>query len=170
MGSVLTYALVNAFPTISDGIALTGFSLNSSFTPVFIVGSNLVQAYLNQPFRFGNVSESVAQAITAVLADIPSPHDRADKEDNYDLVDYFAGRFEPEKRIVYAPGYLTNSNAGANQYVFFLTGHHDPQIVTFAEKNKQPMTAGELLSLGSASPTNMFEGPVLVLTGCQYPK
>ena len=65
-GSALTYALVSSGPTISDDIVLTGFTLNSSFTLTFEVGSNFVQAYLNQPYRFGNISDATAQAIAAL--------------------------------------------------------------------------------------------------------
>ena len=86
----------------------------------------------------------------------------------YDLVDLVPG-LSPQKRVEYAPGYLTDSNTGANQYLFFLTDHYDPQIVSFAERTKQPITPGELLTLGSAPPINAFQGPVLVLTGCEYP-
>ncbi|KAL8953126.1 MAG: hypothetical protein Q9222_001009 [Ikaeria aurantiellina] len=42
-----------AAPTISDGIVLTGFSLNTCI-PEFYVGANFEQAYLSQPFRFAN--------------------------------------------------------------------------------------------------------------------
>ena len=86
----------------------------------------------------------------------------------YDLIDLVSG-LAPQKRVEYAPRYFTDSNTGANQCLFFLTGHYDPQIVSFAERNKQPITPGELLTLGSAPTINAFQGPVLVLTGCEHP-
>lgn len=42
-GSVQTYGLVDAFPTIFDGIILTRFSLNFSFQDEFLIGLNFVQ-------------------------------------------------------------------------------------------------------------------------------
>ena len=144
--------------------------MNSSFTPFFLIGSNFVQANLNQPLRFGNVSDSIAQAVEKTLKEpVTALHNSSvqDVLDEYDLLDYFSG-FQPEERVEYAPGYLTNSNTGANQYLFFLTGHHDPQIIPFAESTKQPVTPGEILTLGSGPPMNAFQGPVLVLTGCEY--
>ncbi len=43
-GSVQTYGLTAQFPDITDGIALTGFSLNGSFIPFFGYGGNFVEA------------------------------------------------------------------------------------------------------------------------------
>lgn len=43
-GSEHTYALTAMYPTISDGIALTGFSQNGSFVPFFELGGNFIQA------------------------------------------------------------------------------------------------------------------------------
>ena len=90
-GSALTYALVNADPTFSDGIVLTGFTLSSSFMDSFLIGSNFVQAYLNQPFRFGNVSDSAATVLTAFIKQ-PIPAFKTSNVqqilEKYDLVDY----------------------------------------------------------------------------------
>jgi hypothetical protein len=41
-GSVITYNLVNMYPTISQGIALTGFSQDGSFLPEFALGADFV--------------------------------------------------------------------------------------------------------------------------------
>ena len=160
---------MSAVPTISNGVVLTGFSLNSSFGAFFIVGNNFVQANLNQPFRFGNVSDSKIEAISAKLQEPVAALDNARLEEilaEYDLVDYVAG-LQPKQRVEYSDGYITNSNTGANQFLFFLPGRYDPQIVTFAEETKHPVTPGELLTQGSAPPFNAFEGPVLVFTGCK---
>lgn len=158
-------------PSLSDGVVLTGFSLNSSFIPLFIAGSDLVQANLNQPFRFGNITDPQIQAISAKLNEpINAINDRSLQAflAEYDLVDYIAG-LDPRQQVEYVPGYLTNSNANANQYDFFLPGYYDPEILTFAEENKQPVTPGELLTQGSAPRSSNFTGPVLVITGCKYP-
>ena len=150
-------------PSLSDGVILTGFSLNSSFIPLFIAGSDLVQANLNQPFRFGNITDPQMQAISARLNEpISAINDKSLQEflAEYDLVDYVAG-LAPRQQVEYASGYLTNSNANANQYNFFLPGHYDPDILTFAEENKQPISPGELLTQGGASQSSNFTGPVL---------
>ncbi|KAK5010881.1 hypothetical protein LTR28_007177 [Elasticomyces elasticus] len=43
-GAQHSYALTAMYPTISDGIALTGFSQNGTFVPWFALGSGFVQA------------------------------------------------------------------------------------------------------------------------------
>lgn len=43
-GSVQTYALSAMYPNITDGIVLTGFSMNTSFGPYFVAGANFHQA------------------------------------------------------------------------------------------------------------------------------
>ncbi|KAL4809580.1 Alpha/Beta hydrolase protein [Aspergillus unguis] len=48
-GSSQTYALTAMEPSISDGIVLTGFSVNSTFTPYFLAGANFQQAHLGLP-------------------------------------------------------------------------------------------------------------------------
>lgn len=73
----------------------------------------------------------------------------------YDLIDYVSG-LESKQRVEYAPGYLTNSNQGANQHVFFSPENYDPQIVPFVKETKHPISVGELLTLGSVLPVNAF--------------
>ncbi|KAI1260350.1 alpha/beta-hydrolase [Xylariaceae sp. FL1019] len=43
-GSLLTYAFTDSFPTLSNGIALTGFSLDPEFSALSILGDNIVAA------------------------------------------------------------------------------------------------------------------------------
>lgn len=43
-GSAQTFTLALAYPEVSDGIVLTGFSQNASFASQFILGSNFIQA------------------------------------------------------------------------------------------------------------------------------
>ena len=151
------------YPTISDGIVLTGFSANTSFVGLFGAGSNFEQAYLNQPFRFGNVSASAAESFfnTSALSTLES------LLNTYSLTDYLTGFTSSSPSLDYPPGYLTNANSGSNQYLFFLPGFFDPGLLLVGEKTKQPVTVGELLTLGSAPKVNAFAGPVLVVTGCQ---
>ena len=40
IGSAMTFGLISGWPTISDGVALTGFSLNGTFSPYFSYGAN----------------------------------------------------------------------------------------------------------------------------------
>ena len=67
----------------------------------------------------------------------------------------------------YPSGYLTNTDASSNQYIFLLPGYFDPVLLAYAEETKQPVTTGELLTQGSLPPVNAFAGPVLVITGCK---
>lgn len=43
-GSGQTYALSAMYPDITDGIVLTGFSMNLTFVPYFVAGANFMQA------------------------------------------------------------------------------------------------------------------------------
>lgn len=87
----------------------------------------------------------------------------------YDMIDCVAGLEDPQDRVPYADGYLTNANAGGNQFAFFgPAGRYDPGIVTFAEETKQAIAPGEFLTLGGGTGANSFKGPVLVLTGCEF--
>jgi pimeloyl-ACP methyl ester carboxylesterase len=121
-GAAQTYGLVAMYPHASDGIVLTGFSMNASFVGLFFAGGNFVQANQNTP-RFA----------------------------------------------AYPKGYLASSDSSANEYLFLLPGYFDPHIVTVAEATKQPVTVGELLTLGSAPAINPYTGPVLVITGGRHP-
>lgn len=150
-GSAQTYALVNMYPSISDGIVLTGFSTNASFAGYFGAGANFEQANLNQPFRLGNLSSTTVEAVLNM----------------YSLTDYVAG-LSPSPGLDYPAGYLTNANIGANQFLFFLPGFFDPGVLLVGENTKQPVTVGELLTLTSVPMKNAYAGPVLVITGCKY--
>lgn len=150
-GSAQTYALVDMYPDISDGIVLTGFSMNSSFVGYFTAGNDLQQAYLNQPTRFGN-SSSMSN-IQQVLQDLA-------------LSDYFAyPNSASNLGLNYPAGYLVNSNVNALQYLFLKPGFFDTEIAYYGEQGKQPVTVGEVLTLGSAPMMNAYKGPVMVITG-----
>lgn len=149
-GSAQTYALVNMYPSISDGIVLTGFSTNASFAGYFGAGANFEQANLNQPFRLGNLSSITVEAVLNM----------------YSLTDYVAG-LSASPSLNYPAGYLTNANIGANQFLFFLPGFFDPGVLLVGENTKQPVTVGELLTLASVPMKNAYAGPVLVITGCK---
>ena len=66
----------------------------------------------------------------------------------------------------YVAGYLGGGDESAAQTNFFSPGMFDPAILTFAASTSQPVTIGELLSIGGAgSGPSTFTGPVLVITG-----
>ena len=156
------------YPTISDGIVLTGFSMNGTFTGYFGAGSNFEQAYLNQPFRFGNFSSSAIESVLKMYFDNASPSAVESGLNKFSLTDYVVGLSPaPLARVEYPAGYLTNANIGANQYLFFLPGFFDPGLALAGENSKQPVTVGELLTLSSLAMKNAFAGPVLIITGCK---
>ena len=147
---------------------MTGFSMNASFTGYFGAGANFEQAYLNQPFRFGNVSSTAIEAILRMYFGNSSSTAVESMLNMYSLTDYVAGLSpSPSPRVEYTPGYLTNANIGANQYLFALPGFFDPGLLLVGENTKQPVTVGELLTLTSGPMENAYAGPVLVITGCK---
>lgn len=144
--------------------------MNGSFIPYFEAGADFIQANLNQPFRFGNASFAVGDAILASVStalNISTTSVAATNIiNNYGLTDFVAG-LPTRQRVPYVNGYLANSNANSNQYLFFEPGFFDPQLAFAGEATKQPVAVGELLTLGSAPMVNNYAGPVLVITGCK---
>ncbi|KIV88399.1 hypothetical protein PV10_08085 [Exophiala mesophila] len=66
----------------------------------------------------------------------------------------------------YVAGYLAAGNPSAVQANFFSPGQFDPDILSLAAQTGQPVTVGELLTIGGATYGNStFQGPVLVVTG-----
>jgi hypothetical protein len=65
----------------------------------------------------------------------------------------------------YPSGYLVPSGFTADQYVFLLPGFYDIALGLVTEVTKQPVTVGEILTIGNAPATTSFSGPVLVITG-----
>jgi len=170
-GSAQTYKLVSMYPGISDGIVLTGFSMNGSFAGFFLSGADFVLANLNQPYRFGNASFATGNAILSSLAstlNISSAGGMAAIK-AYGLTDFFAG-VQTKQKVEYCNGYLANKDVDTTQYLFLLPGHFDQGILYAGEEGKQPVTQGELLTLGSIPPKNPYKGPVMVFTGCKLPQ
>ena len=66
-------------------------------------------------------------------------------------------------------GYLVSGNAAADQLLFLLPPYYDPGIADLAEKTKQSVTLGELLTIGSGPQMNQYTGPVLIFTGGGLP-
>lgn len=151
-GSAQSYALAAMYPDISDGLVLTGFSMNGSFVGFFASGGNFVQANLNQPLRFGSSANAVALNTFS---------------QTYGLTDLLTGITATPDALDYVDGYLTNANVNSQIYLFLYPGHFDPRIAYYGEQTKQPVTIGEMLTLSSLPMTNSFKGPVAVFTG-QY--
>ena len=148
--------------------------MNGTFIPYFEAGGDFVQANINQPFRFGNVPFAIGDAIAASFASaLNISIDSVAAMNivrNYELTDFVAGlQMQKTPRVQYVNGYLTNSNANSNEYLFFLPGFFDLQLGFAGEATKQPVAVGELLTLGSAPMVNNYAGPVLVITGCKAP-
>ena len=154
-GSAQTYALASMYPNITDGIVLTGFSMNESFVNPFIAGGNFQQANRNQPLRFGNITGTQAQNVLSMyaepLASFIFPVDLTSLPALQALQN----------------GYLVTSNIKANKLQFFKPHYYDPAILELAERTKQPVTEGELLTLASLPMINKFAGPVMVIDGGQ---
>ncbi|KAL9124992.1 MAG: hypothetical protein Q9217_005747 [Psora testacea] len=130
-GSIQIYSLVNLYPNISDGIVLTAFAMNSSFIGYFGAGAHFVQARENQPSRFGKITYAAPKYPVNMTG--------------------VAGMDEPSRQtgLNYPNGYLTHSDADANQYLYLFPGYFDPGVLPFSENSKQPVTLGELLTLES---------------------
>jgi pimeloyl-ACP methyl ester carboxylesterase len=66
----------------------------------------------------------------------------------------------------YTHGYLAAGNPSGVQTNFFSPGDFDPEILAFAAATGQPVTIGELLTIGGETGSlNHFAGPVHIVTG-----
>lgn len=66
----------------------------------------------------------------------------------------------------YAHGYLAAGDASGVQTNFFSPGMFSNETLQYAASTGQPVTVGELLTIGGeVVPLNPFEGPALVITG-----
>lgn len=65
----------------------------------------------------------------------------------------------------YPSGYFSHSDLTSLQYAFLFPGMYDVGFALEAEKTKQPVTPGEILTIGNAPKVSMFTGPVFVITG-----
>lgn len=117
-GSVQSYVLTAQYPTISDGLGLTGFSQNGSFLSQFLLGGNFRGAQAYPQF-----------------ASLPK-------------------------------GYLAPASIQGAHINFFAPNDFDPKILDFGYQNGQPVTVGELLTIGgAAAAANSIKAPVHIITG-----
>lgn len=162
-GSAQTYALVNLYPELSDAAILTGFSMNASFVGLFAAGNDFQQANLNQPFRLGNASLGMQVEEVLNYANASMNKDVLRK---FHLSDLFQQPIPTtSKPLNYPSGYVINRDVNALIYLFLFPKFFDLGIAYYGESGKQPVTPGELLTLGSLTMTNNYKGPVLVFTG-----
>jgi pimeloyl-ACP methyl ester carboxylesterase len=181
-GSVQSYWLSSLYPNNTDGLVLTGWSADGSFIPSTIAGWNLHSARLNQPLRFGDYpndglrqpfgryfsADALIQGVKAILRTIriqASTSDIWNVLATTEIGDIIYGYNKTVPRLNYPSGYFAHSSLTANQFVFLKYGKYDLGLAVASEQTKQPMTAGELLTIGNAPAQTSFDGPVLVITG-----
>ena len=181
-GSVQSYWLSALYPNNTDGLVLTGFSVATQFLAYFAAGNDFHSARLNQPFRLGNASNAavyklatqygldmnIVSGLTKVLngagVDLTS-------QDVWDIVattavgDVITGYNETAPPLNYPSGYFANGDLNTLQYLFLWPGNYDVGLAVVGEQTKQPVTTGELLTIGSSPMSSPFTGPVLVITG-----
>jgi pimeloyl-ACP methyl ester carboxylesterase len=181
-GSVQSYWLSALYPENTDGVILTGYSGVGMFLPYIVTGWNLHSARLNQPLRLGNasnegvmklaqqygVSESIVPAFTKFLnsADVGlSEQEVGDIINTTEVLDLITGYNKPTFKYNYPSGYMVSSDLTSLAYAFLYPGNYDVDFAIQGEQTKQPVTTGELLTIGSAPMMSPFTGPVLVITG-----
>jgi pimeloyl-ACP methyl ester carboxylesterase len=167
-GSMKSYFLTALYPNLSDGLVLTGFGGNSSFFMYYGIGADLQQAYLNQPYRFGNAETATAMNTTFGCANLSGAggDDNANINSNvFGLTDYFVPPEDDGPMYDYPPGYMITKDASTLQFNFLYPTYFDPDIAFYGEARKQPVTMGEILTLGALPRSTSFAGPVLVFTG-----
>ncbi|KAM0224794.1 hypothetical protein ACHAQD_001589 [Fusarium lateritium] len=117
-GSVISYALANESPELTDAIILTGFSQSPAYLPLFAVSNNFIP-----------------------ITDTPLA-------------------------AQYPAGYVATASTVGVQINFFAEGDFDPQLLDVAYQTAQPVTPGELLTIGTpAGKNNSYTGPVQIVTG-----
>lgn len=79
---------------------------------------------------------------------------------------YILARDASPSLASYPAGYLATADATAVQINFFAPGNFDPEILEATYRAGQPVTVGELMTLGDVTTgNNTFGGPVLIVTG-----
>lgn len=136
-GSAISNALVAQYPTISDGLVLTGYSAKAPGLSLFFAGSDLQIASQAYPDRFGSGMLKMVNSTSGTTTNVSKNLDN---------------------------GYLITSNAAADQLLFFDTPYFDEAVLEAAERTKQTVTVAEGLTIGN-SMAPKFAGPVYVVTG-----
>lgn len=184
-GSAQTYLLSALHPNVTDGIVLTGFSMNGTWLAETLADWNLHLARLNQPLRFGNQTlkstmgswgnwrqymvgslvNTVEVGLSYVGIDLSSS-DIWQEIATTEVGDLINGWNQTVVQLNYRNGYLTWSDFTSNVFAFLLPNYFDIGIGIFGEMTKQPVTPGEIFTLANGAPMiNNFKGPVQVFTG-----
>ncbi|KAF2200660.1 hypothetical protein GQ43DRAFT_441343 [Delitschia confertaspora ATCC 74209] len=177
-GSILSYWLSALDPNVTDGLVLTGFSRDTgSAAGIFFAGWDIKLASLNQPFRFGShtrgrgVDGDFLPLLKNYVKSLGSNPSFTSQELWNDIAttemrNLIVGLNDTSVTPQDLPGgYLTWADFTANQFLFLLPGHYDVGLGLYTETIKQPITVGELLTIGAPPDSSNFAGPVLVLTG-----
>lgn len=152
------------------------------FLTYIIAGWSLHSARLNQPFRFGNQSNAGVrelaqqygltqdilpglQTILEAAQVILTPDDLENIVVSTEVLDLITGYNETDTPLDYPSGYFASSDLTALKYAFLYPGNYDRNLAVGGEQTKQPVTAGELLTIGNGPAVSAFTGPVLVITG-----
>ncbi|KAF2153096.1 alpha/beta-hydrolase [Myriangium duriaei CBS 260.36] len=69
-GSVISEAVTAEYPDLFSAAILTGFSVNSSAIPLFLLGGNFQIARENNPYRFSNLSTGFLVGGSAIATQI----------------------------------------------------------------------------------------------------
>lgn len=180
-GSAQTYLLSAMYPDVTNGVILTGFSMNGTWLAQTLADWNLHSARLNQPLRFGNQTfpqagllagylkgglvNVVEMALGYVGIDLSSS-DVWQEFATTELGDIIVGWNTTEVAQNLPSAYLTWSDFTANIFAFLLPGYFDLGLGLLGEQTKQPVTPGEIFTLANGAPAlNNFTGPVQVVTG-----
>ncbi|KAH9868796.1 hypothetical protein J1614_007870 [Plenodomus biglobosus] len=181
-GSVQSYWLSALYPDSTDGVILTGYSGAGSFLPYIVAGWNLHSARLNQPLRFGNASNAIVSKLagqngldkdlaTSIQKLLVHAGVHLSSQEVWDIVtstevlDLIVGYNTSVILYDYPSGYMASSDLTALQYAFLYPNMYEEGLAIQSEQTKQPVTTGELLTIGSAPKSSPFTGPVLVITG-----
>lgn len=159
VNEVQAYLQVAALKALTDGLRAGSIKGVPKFEKVLHAGHSFgsQHTYLLTA-KYPNISDGIA--LTGFST-------------NGTFVPYFAqgGNFVeattvPALSKEYTLGYFAAGDASAVQNNFFAPNSFDPVILTFATQTGQPVSVGELLSVGGEIATpNTFAGPVLIITG-----
>ena len=142
---------------MSDGIILTGFSLDGTWVGTALAAFDLQLANLNQPARFGNASSGLTSQPN--MKNLP---------DGYlTWADIGANEFvSPGQKFVLSVRTALTKGISLLKKDFFAPGDFDLSALEYSEAHKMPATMGEFLTLGGVPASAPdFKGPVLIITG-----
>ena len=130
---------------------------------------NCFEKYTHAGHSFG---AQHTYALTAMYPDISDGITLQGFSQNGSFVPFFlyGGNFIQANTLPalsrYPDGYMAAGDASAVQNNFFSPGHFDPAILEVATSTGQPVTVGELLTIGGETGSvNNFAGPAHIVTG-----